>query len=83
MKKMVPIDPDNLNNERADWAEAALDAFALVTRMDTAGEDYETILGDLLCDLMHWCDRNGVDFDVMLDVARMGYEDETTEKDKR
>jgi hypothetical protein len=66
------------NDERAEWAQVALNAFAKETRMDTAGEDDATVLGDLLTNLMHWCDRNGVDFDTKLTGAVVNYETETS-----
>ena len=40
--------------------------------------DYEAALTDLLCDLMHWCDRNDLDFDDQLSRARRYYDEETT-----
>ena len=46
--------PDNdgpTNATRAEWAQAALDAFADACHMH--GEDDETVLSDLLCDLHH------------------------------
>lgn len=61
--KTLPPDPEGMNNDRAIWADAAIRTFAAKTNMDTAGEDDDTILGDLLGSLRHWCDRHGVDFD--------------------
>ena len=75
--KLLPPDPEEMNDDRAEWAQVALDAFAHVTGMDTAGEDDETVLGDLLCDIMHWCDRNGVSFAVTMETARVHYDAET------
>jgi hypothetical protein len=60
-KRKLPPDPENLNGDRAEWAGAALRHFQCVT-----GTDYEDALGDLLCDLMHWCDRNNFDFELAL-----------------
>ena len=73
MTKPLPADPENMNNDRAAWAAAALREFQRVT-----GTDDEDALGDLLCDLMHWCDRNGYDFDAAFSRARMHHEAETT-----
>ena len=39
--------------------------------------DLEDSLGDLLCDILHWCDRNNFDFDHALDRARGHYKEET------
>lgn len=49
----LPPDPDETNEARAEWAKTAIDAFQLAT-----GTDDEDALADLLCDLMHFCDRN-------------------------
>lgn len=49
----IPPDPEGMNDDRALLADAALCAFA-----DASGCDViEEAPGDLLCDLMHWCDR--------------------------
>jgi hypothetical protein len=61
-----------MNDRRAAWAAVALRAFRLVT-----GTDDEDALGDLLCDLMHWSDRNDYDFEAALSRARWHYEAET------
>lgn len=71
MTKPLPPDLENLN-DRAEWAAAALRHFQCTT-----GTDYEDALGDLLCDLMHWSDRDNFDFEAALARARMHYEAET------
>lgn len=68
----LPPDPEGMNDDRARWAGVALTAF----RRET-GADREDAVGDLLGDLMHWCDRAGFDFAIALDRARMHYEAET------
>lgn len=78
---VLPADPEGMNDDRAEWAQNALDAFASVTSMDTAGEDAETILTDLLADLMHWSDRNGVKFSNVLACAQSHYCEETIVQD--
>lgn len=79
----IPADPDDLNDDRAEWAQHALDQFAQLTGMDEGGgnEEDETVLGDLLADLMHWCDRHGVDFEAKLAGARANYAEETANED--
>ena len=72
VSRQLPPDPDNMNADRAEWAAAALRHFQCTT-----GTDYEDAPGDLLCDLMHWCDRNNFDFELALDRARGHYEAET------
>ena len=62
------------NATRADRAYR----LTLIYRQWTGGEDDpETVLGDLLADLMHNADIEGSDFDAALDRARMYYEDES------
>lgn len=70
----VPPDPDGMNNQRAMWAGAAIDTLMAETNCSHG----EEALGDLLCDLMHWADRNKLDFDDMLRRAQNNYEAETT-----
>lgn len=72
MTKKLPPDPENMNGDRAEWAGTGLRHFQCTT-----GTDYEDALGDLLCDLMHWSDRNNFDFEAALFRARMHYEAET------
>lgn len=68
----IPPDPEGMNDDRAASAEAAITAF--VRSMYT---DREDALADLLCDLMHWADREPVDFDAELARARFHYNAET------
>lgn len=80
-KENIPPDPDGQNDDRAEWAESAIRQFQITT-----GTDFDDALKDLLCDLMHWCDRTTftdgetpIDFESALATARMHYEAETTE----
>jgi len=73
MTKRLPPDPENMNDDRAEWAAASLRHFQCTT-----GADYDDALTDLLCDLMHWSDRNDFDFDAALSRARMHYDAETS-----
>ena len=68
----LPPDPDKENDNRAEWARAALHEFRRIT-----GTDEDDALCDLLCDLMHWCDRNGADFHKELRRAKWHYAEET------
>lgn len=72
IRKKLPPDPERLNSKRAIWAGAALATFQTLTN-----DDDDNALKDLLADLMHYCDRNGEDFDVALDAARFHYKAET------
>ena len=71
-QKPLPPDPEEMNDERSTWAESII-----LTFMDLTRTDRGDALSDLLCDLMHWCDRNGQDFEAELRRGRMHYRDET------
>jgi hypothetical protein len=98
----LPPDPDDQNDDRANWARCAVRAFASQTgqlkrpdggRIDRgteerlnnqlaeAGqvEDMDEAVGDLLCDLMHLTDREGLDFTLLLERAIGNYAAETEE----
>jgi hypothetical protein len=68
----LPPDPEGMNEDRAEWAAAALRHFQCTT-----GTEYDYALGDLLCDLMHWADRNDFDFEAALFRAQRSYAEET------
>jgi hypothetical protein len=70
-------DPDDMNEWRAEAAEVALRSFEEFG-YEPNTEDDETILGDLLCDVRHFCDREGLDFDMLIERSRMHYTAETT-----
>jgi hypothetical protein len=71
-KTKLPPDPEARNDDRAEWAGAALRHFQRIT-----GTEDEDSLGDLLCDLMHWSDRNNYDFECALFRAVGHYKAET------
>jgi hypothetical protein len=66
------------NSERSDRANEALKKYGKLV-----GEDHfaDECLTDLLCDLMHWCDRHQTEFDNCLRVGRMHYEAEVSGHD--
>ncbi len=68
----LPPDPENLNDKRAAWAQCAITEFQLHT-----GTDTQDAVADLLCNLMHWCDRHIADFNCELQRAKYHYEAET------
>ena len=75
MNKRLPADPEGMNDDRAAVAYSALEAFQCLTGIDPKDD---TAVSDLLCDLMHWCDRNSDEgFDVALTRARAHYAEET------
>lgn len=48
----------DMNAKRAQWAQIAVRAFA----EETSPDDTKQAVGDLICDLGHFCDRSGLDF---------------------
>lgn len=68
----LPPDPEGQNDERAEWAHRAILAFEGAT-----GTDREDALADLLCDLMHWANVYGQDFERELSRATDSYSEET------
>ena len=72
-KKRLPPDPEKMNGRHAECAGGALGHYQSVT-----GADREAALGDLLADLIHWCDRNNFDFKLALSRAQGYYEAETS-----
>jgi hypothetical protein len=88
MKKILPPDPEKMNEDRAIWAMTAITAFQERTRTNL-----EDALSDLLCDLMHLADRRDTfrepgenpesmieDFEAALQRAREHYEEETLDQ---
>ena len=76
---------DLRNADRALWGAFAVVSFAGVTGQSQDVEtDPETVLGDLLGDLMHWCDDQSasggmgesIDFESALERARNHYNEE-------
>lgn len=62
----LPPDPDGMNDKRARLAGNAINVFG----------GHEDSLSDLLVDLMHWADRNELDFQDELDRALRNYASE-------
>lgn len=48
-------------------------------RSQYAHEPLGQSVRDLLADLLHWCDLNGIDFDAELEIARDHFHCETNE----
>jgi len=63
------------NRERAMWAAIGLEAFGNSTGISQEDE-FDTVVGDFLADLMHLCDKNGVNFETLLEKGRNHYESE-------
>lgn len=68
------------NQSRADWAQTALNAFEN-TCMAGAGEDTQTIMGDLVCNLMHLCAQNNIKWADVLATSEGHFEEERDGKE--
>jgi hypothetical protein len=69
------------NDDRARWAGDAAEVFAALTGQDLEADGRWEIAGDLIANLMHWCDREpGVETrdgsEALLDRGRMHYRGE-------
>ena len=71
VQSSLPPDPEGQNADRAEWAHRAILAFESATRTER-----EDALADLLCDLMHWANVYGQDFDRELSRATDSYAEE-------
>lgn len=75
----VFTEPDN--EDRANWALAALNTFAKETHfdpreqtVDPEDKDYlEEVAGDLICDLMHLLHQAGIDPEEVIPTARYNF----------
>lgn len=62
------------NETRAGWGEVGLMGFLCATgEPQTTGEDE---ISDLIADLAHLCDRDGMDFEALVTRARMNWQAE-------
>jgi len=63
--EILARDPNSPTNEtRADWGLEALQVFAARTGLTVEEDGLETVLGDLLADLMHLCRQADAKHDV-------------------
>lgn len=74
--KLKPKRLRKINIRRADRADEAIAAY---WGDDNEDEPRNYILSDLLCDLRHWADREGIDFDAELARSAYHHEAEQTE----
>lgn len=75
LQHQLPPDPEGMNDKRAHWAAIAIASFQVAT-----GTDVEDALVDLLADLMHWADRQNIDFELALIRGKDHYQAETGEE---
>lgn len=71
------------NRKRARWAQGAVNAFSVATRFGRTfnklhRDDKADLVSDLLCDLMHFCKQNKIDFDKALKQGLQNFNIERT-----
>ncbi len=83
----VPPDPDFMNNKRADWARDVLEYFEQFGERphpDLTTDEERGIakqnLSDLIADMGHYCDRNGLRMDEVIRIASYHYAEETRQE---
>jgi len=73
------------NSDRAQWAENALNTFTKEVFFSdfeetSIGEGVDTIVSDFLTNLIHLCDKHELDFDALLNRARLHHEAEVSDE---
>ena len=69
------------NKQRAAWATAAIERYNEAKEGRTLPYDtLETVFTDLLCDLIHYARRSGIDMDGAYKRATSHFEDEEIER---
>ena len=68
------------NEQRATTARKALEAFEIVA--STGGESIRETAGDLICNIFHLLDAEGIPHEQVLDTAIDHYQNETVAKQK-
>jgi hypothetical protein len=71
----MALDMPAKNLERAGWAEKGLEAFGHTNGVSFEHEP-DSAVGDFLADLMHLCDRDGLNFEDLLGNGRRHYDAE-------
>ncbi len=90
-RRLAKDNAEPRNADRSLWSELAVVSFAGVTGLSEDLQiDPETVLCDLLADLMHWCDVQktnhseveSIDFESALSRARGHYSEECANEQK-
>lgn len=85
MKKKLPLGLEGMNDVRAARAAYGLARFAAhvssSTLADLGAEGKADIVGDLITDLGHYCDRNGLNYAALVRRGISAYCEETGQLD--
>ena len=71
---IAPIEPSDENEERIARALELTDAYRILTGAED--EPMESVVTDVLTDLMHLCDNEDLEFDRLLHTATIHHEEE-------
>lgn len=71
----------DMNLARAGWAMKAVETFAAETGLDLEADGLDVAISDLLCDILHLCQRDGIDIERAADAAYMHFEAEASGAD--
>lgn len=71
---------DNMNNQRALWANAALSAFANEVLLSPGAEEDDVLMADLMVNFRHLADAQGWNIQSMWDGSLEVYNDEVQEQ---
>lgn len=73
------------NTDRADWAHASLMHFAESVGMvdeDGLTEEMDTVIGDFLCDLRHYCQQSEINLAELWEGSEQTYIEELQEEEE-
>lgn len=68
--------PESQNARRVEWARRAVARLKHETGLTNA-DGLDTAIVDLICDLLHLCNREGLEFEHVLALAKLHYDAET------
>lgn len=75
-RRRLPPDPEQQNRDRSGWAMAAVETFQAATRLSKA-DGLDTAIMDLIGDLAHLCDDEGLNLAGLITRAKFHYDQET------
>ena len=64
------------NKQRASDAAAACQLYGTLTGMDPNGDELESLIGDLLADLLHLAKRKRIDTERVIRMGQLHFEEE-------
>jgi hypothetical protein len=71
---------EETNQKRAERAESLIKKYD--HSLDNLGEIDETLVSDVLADLMHYCRRNDIDIEETIEMAFLHFHEEVREEEQ-